>query len=259
MFETRGCVIVLQRKHFMACLALLKVHMDWWIHPSSLHGCFYYTKADCTAKTSNLLSVSCAPDWDISVLGLLFWNKADHTIWMIKPDIQKYPQNKLISTSFVLITSGLYLMPCQNGWLLSYPSWLGRRKARVTDSSYCRLPECATTFSLTQQHSWQLWSPAVADKQRSRSADQLSLKWQATAESIHLEAPGDSTLPTTTTTTTTFLTKFFQRRRNGVTVATRAGKVKRVSLEMLLRKSAKQLWIGTFSGLVYESVSMGYH
>lgn len=86
--------------------------------------------------------------------------------------------------------------------------------------------------SLPQQHFWQLWSPAVA----TRSADQLSPKWQATAESIHLEAPGDSTCPHAPRLWPSF-------RSNGdiwVSLATHSGKVKRVSLEMLMRKSAKQ-------------------
>lgn len=38
----------------------------------------------------------------------------------------------------------------------------------------------------------------------------------------------------------TSLTEFFEERRNRVPLATQAGKVKRVSLEMTLRKSAKQ-------------------
>ncbi len=43
-----------------------------------------------------------------------------------------------------------------------------------------------------------------------------------------------------TSTGPTSLTKFLQRQRNE---PTRAGKVKRVSLEMLLRKGAKQHWM----------------
>lgn len=62
--------------------------------------------------------------------------------------------------------------------------------------SVCGRSECIphSTAQLTAME--QLWSPAVAHRQRSRSADQLSPKWQATAESIHLEAPGTPVLHT---------------------------------------------------------------
>lgn len=128
-------------------------------------------------------------------------------------------------------------MTDQNRWFSSYPSWLELKK--VIDFSYCMWLGWLTTFSFTQQHSWQLWSPAVADEQRSRSADQLSPKWQATAEFIHLEAPGTAHFHPAHVSDEVF---FFQRQRNEVSLTTRAGKVKRVSLVMLRRKSAKRHW-----------------
>lgn len=77
----------------------------------------------------------------------------------------------------------------------------------------------------------------------SRSADQLSPKWQATAEPIHLEGshplhPRVGGLPTLPPISGSPI-KFSQRQRNWVTVATRARTVWDVSLEMALRKSAQ--------------------
>lgn len=101
------------------------------------------------------------------------------------------------------------------------PSPMERSEGSESDFSDCMRQACATSSSDSSR----------ADKRCSRSADQLSPKWQATAESIHLEAPGGSTL----TPTPGFCWNLPRVRFKAV----RAWKVKRVGLAMALRKNAK--------------------
>lgn len=125
-------------------------------------------------------------------------------------------------------------MTGQNGWVSPYPSWLELKKVRVTSHTVCGRgvwPHSSSLNSTLDSYGALHWrtSSGHAAPTSCHQSDRRQLSpyiWRPRGRHT-------STRPTS-------LTKFLQRQRNE---ATRTGKVKRVSLEMLLRKSAKQQWV----------------
>lgn len=109
---------------------------------------------------------------------------------------------------------------------------------RTEESEWLPILYAAGVFDHTLPHSAALLT-AMEPRSGGRAAvtQRRPVVTKVTGDSwVHTSGgPGDCTLPPAHS-----LTKLFQRRRNEVSLATRAGKVKRVSLVMLRRKSAKQ-------------------